>query len=351
MKYSKRVLSLLLVVCFICTSMVGCSSSSATDIDYTQTVLTVDGEEISLDMVNFYARYEQSYTETYYMAYFGDDMWESEVDTDVTYEDYMKDFAMETIQELVVIKQHADEYGVIITDEEMEAIEVVAQEFYDTNTGDSDAIIAASCSVDTVAKVLELYLYDYKIYEAIAEEIDTEIVEEEVAQKEMSYIYFVLYTEDDTTEEGYVEFTDAEKAVVYAEAEAFIEAVGEDGDLYTIAEEMGYEPVTINFNTVTEDEETTYYNMDVSAVLDTYTEGQVSGVIESSMMYYVAQLTSEYDEEATEATVESILTDRKDTLYSEITGEWISAAECVIVEAVWDLISYIDLGITSAVSE
>ncbi|MFI3207641.1 MAG: hypothetical protein R3Y40_00765 [Eubacteriales bacterium] len=339
MKYSKKLVSVLLAASLVCLSLVGCGQSSAADIDYTQTVTTVNGEEISLGVVNFYTRYEQSYYETYYMVYFGDDMWTTEVSDGVTYEDDTKSTVMTTIQELAIIRQHADEYGVTLEDAEFEMIQAAAEEFVAAN--DDEALAAISGSAEVMEEVLELFLYDTKVYDAIAEGIDTEVDEEDIAQKALTYVYFELTTDDEEAEDGYVEYTDEEKAVVYAEIESLIAAAEESGDLYTEAEALGYTPVEVTFNV-----STTTVDENVIAVADELSEGEVSGVIESDLSYYVAQLTSEYDEDATETARQEVLSEREAELYTIVVEEWIAAAECVIDEDVWSQISLIDLGVT-----
>lgn len=62
--------------------------------------------------------------------------------------------------------------------------------------------------------------------------------------------------------------------------------------------------------------------------------------------YYIAQLTSEYDEEATEAEVESIITTREDELYSSIIDEWLAEIETVVNESAWSEVDFDKVGVT-----
>ena len=71
----KKALILFMTGMLATTSLTGCGSWNGDDV-----ALTVGKEEISADVANFYARYTQATYETYYSAYLGEDMWNSEAE-------------------------------------------------------------------------------------------------------------------------------------------------------------------------------------------------------------------------------------------------------------------------------
>ena len=83
----KKALILFMTGMLATTSLTGCGSWNGDDV-----ALTVGKEEISADVANFYARYTQATYETYYSAYLGEDMWNSEAEKGKTYEEILQFF-------------------------------------------------------------------------------------------------------------------------------------------------------------------------------------------------------------------------------------------------------------------
>lgn len=339
MRLMKKLVGLALTMSLACGMLVGCVS--APEIEEDAVVATVNGEDISLGFANFYARYEQSYMETYYMYFYGDDMWSSESDG-LTYEDEYKATIIATIEQLIATRQYAEELGLSLTDDELAEIQVVAEEMYNDNS--EEARETASVTVDNIAELLELYIMEEKCRLEIIKGIDTEVSAEESDQKAGTYVLLEFTTEDEDGNE--VDMTDDELAAVEEELEALLAAGEESGDLYTAAEELGYTPVEFNFNI-----DTTAYDANLCAALDELSEGEFTGVIESTSYYIVGQLTSEYDEEATALEVETILTEREDALYTEEITELMANATISVDEEVWATVEFIDYGVTMYVEE
>ncbi len=131
MKGLKRKAAVLTVAASLAVgSMTACGGAVPAD----DVVMKVNGEEVSLGVANFYARYQQAQMETSYGSMLGEDMWSQELSEGKTYEDSVKDSVIEDLQMMYLLKEHAKEYNVSLTDEETKKIEETAKAFEENNT-------------------------------------------------------------------------------------------------------------------------------------------------------------------------------------------------------------------------
>ncbi len=338
MKYSKKLVGVLLAVVMSAASIMGCSSS----VDTSEAIMTVGDEEVSYGTVDFYARFLCGYYESYYGSWFGEDMWISEIEEGVEYQDSVKETIMTTMQELIVIRQHAEELGVSLTEEEVAEITAVAEEFIADN--DEASLALVSGTVENVVEVISLFVLDEKCRQVVILDVDTEVSDEEAAQMTATYIYQYLTTTDD--DGNSVDMTDDEIAALEADLESIIEEARETGDLYSLAEAAGYSVLETSF-----DADTTSLNDTLLEQLLLMDEGDVSDIIVTDSIYYVAELTSEFDREATDAMKETIISERESELYTETTAAWMEEVEIVINETLWASIVFQDLEVIFAYEE
>lgn len=180
-------------------------------------VMKVNGVEVSLGVANFYARYQQAQMESYYGSLLGDDMWSQELSEGTTYEDNVKDTVLEDLQMMYLLKEHAEEYDISLTDEETKKIEETAKAFDENNTKEGKEAVSAQ-DVETVEEFLELLTIRQKMYDAIVADVDTNVTDEEAAQKSMQYVEFAFTTTDE--EGNSTTLTDEEKEALKATAES-----------------------------------------------------------------------------------------------------------------------------------
>ena len=108
----------------------GCGSASATENNAEQTAFTINGEEISLREWNFYIRMNQMIWEKDDLEEAGDDMWSQEVSDDgTTLADNLKEQVLDTIVQIHLMNQHAEEYGAALTDADETEILARAKDF------------------------------------------------------------------------------------------------------------------------------------------------------------------------------------------------------------------------------
>lgn len=330
MKANKRILSLILATTLLSTTLVGCGN-----LDSTATILTIGGEEVSAGVANFYARYEQSLYETYYSVYLGSDMWKTEVMEGETYEETVKATLMNTLQELYVIRQHAEELEINLSTEELEEINSVADKFMEANT-DVEVNELASVNRDNVVEILSLLTLKDKAKDVIIADVDTDVSNEDTIQKKMTVVnYDFSYTNEDGE---YVTVSDEEKEKMYSNLEGL--KLATSGDLLSNGEAISapVQEMTFDANTNTLD-------ISIIAAADELALNEFSEVIETTNGYSLVQLTSLNDKEATATVVENIIYGRESELYNTTIEAWIAEADAKVVTSVWNKVNFVTLGV------
>ena len=326
----KKVLTLALTGMLAVTSLTGCGSLKEDDV-----VATVGDQKITAGVANFYARYTQAMYETYYASYMGgDDMWTTEVADGKTYEESIKDSVLEELETMIVLEKNMDAYDVTLSDEVKTAIENAAKTFDETNEdADKEKV---SGSKETVERVMTLMTIENKMRNAIQAEADTEVSDEEAAQKSMEYVEFSYLAED-----GQTELSDDEKASVKEQAEAFAEGAKAAEDFDTFVTEQGYEAKTVTF-----DAESTSPAAEVIEAADQMAEGDVSDIIETDSACYVVKLTSLLDRDATDQKKASIVSDRQTELFNDTCAELKEKEEIKVNKNVWKKVDFQKLSVT-----
>lgn len=332
----KKIVSLAMAAAMMAVSVTGCSGNS--NLTGEEVVAEFGDTQISAGLAEFFARYEQAQYETYYMSYYGEDMWSLEVDGDMTYEDSVKNGILNTLETMYVLESHMDDYGVEFTAEDEAAVKEAAQAFVEAN--DAKALESVFGTEENVAELLKLYTIQQKMYTAMIADADTEVSDEEAAQKSMDYVFFAF---ESTDEDGKtVALTDEEKVELKETADEFQLATANGEKTFAEAAEA----VGVEVSTMTFDSESVAPNSDLIAEADALGEGQVTNIIETDKGYYVAQVTSLFDKEATDAEKASIISERQRTLFNDLCEQWMEEAEITEYDEIWDKIDFEKKGVT-----
>lgn len=319
-------------------SLAGCSSLKADEV-----IMKVNDSELTADVANFYARYTQAQYETYYGAYMGENMWDTEAEEGKTYEESVKSSVQDNLKLMLILEQKMDEYQVSLTDEEKDEVKKAAKEFDDDNPLENKEKLM--CDTETVERIMTLMAIEQKMTAKIQEDTDRNVSDEEANQKSMDYVLFSYQKtgEDGTSEE----MSDDEKKAVKEQAEDFAKSAKEDSGKFS--ELAG--GVSAEVQTATFDAETTIPNADIVKAADALKENEVTDVVETNTGCFVAKLTSLHDADATESKKQQIITERENELFSEVTDKWVKDAKVDIDKKAWKKIDFNDLGVTMKQSE
>ncbi|MDO4632923.1 MAG: peptidyl-prolyl cis-trans isomerase [Eubacteriales bacterium] len=316
--------------------LAGCASNSAN-----ATVATFDGEKVPLKLANLMLRYNQASTETYLGALFGDgSIWDTDLTgSGVGYGVTFKAQILEELKDMLTYEKHMGDYSVELTDEEKAAITAAAEQFLAEN--DAAALKAMMADQENVERLLTLTTIQNKVQTAVKNEADSSVTDEEAAQSSVEYVLFS--TAGTTDEDGNtVELTDEEKEAVKAQAQELIDAVTGGKEMAEALAEIDEEKSVSNASYSTNNEDDGIYITELDTAARTLTEdGAVyAEPIEAESGYYVLQMKSVHDEEASEEQKESLAEEKKNNYLNEKLTEW--APEFTVDEKVWSKVTFYD---------
>lgn len=316
--------------------LTGCGEEEK--VDGTQTVATVNGEDIPMGILSLMVRQSQAQAEAMYASFMGGtsyEIWDAEAEEGKTYGEQAVEETLEQIELMYILREKAPDYKVTVTEEDETAIADAAAAFIKANSEETLEDLAVT--EDQVKTYLELQTYQERMHDPIVADVDTNVSDEEAQQS--SFTYVSLSTADLSDDEIKQKKEDAQK---------ILDAMKEDpdGDFNETAKSVSedYTALEGTFDT-NESEETetdgeemtssSAYPDEVIDVLRTLDDGELGpDVIETDTAYYVVRLNKKVDEEATEDKKESIITDRENELYTDTTQQWMDEADITVDEDV-----------------
>lgn len=326
---AKKLLPLLMAAVMGASVLTACGN-----IDKDAKGATLNGEEISLGFMNFMARYQQAMYDSYYASMFGADFWSQDLygnGTDM--ETTVKNEVAENIELLYLLEDHMADYGVEVTEEELTAIDEAAEKFMSDNS--KGAIEQMGATKEYVKEMLRLNTIQTKMRAAIDAEVNTEVSDEEAAQKTFSYVR-ISKTSTTDADGNTVEYTDEEKEKLKETVTAYAEKAQADFDGAT--QEAGYNVSTYSYGA----DESNFAEAVIEQA-DKMQDGEVSGLLEDDNNYYVIRMDTTFDETATAQKKESIVSKRKTEHYSEVCDGYKEDAKYEVNESEWKKVKFDEL--------
>ena len=398
-KYGKRILAAGMCASMAMGLLTGCSSSND------EVVAKMGDTKLTLGEANFMLRYSQAQTQSYLGAMFGEgtNVFQQDLTgSGQAYGETVKESVLNDLKDMTILEQHMSDYNVELTDEDKVAIEEAAKQFIADNS--KEVLKEMSATEETVSRILTLYTIQSKMETAIEADVDTEVSDEEAAQKTIQYAYFTIpetenETEDTTeaasadesaseTETGTEAVSETETETEAAsesetvaeteteatsETEAVSEAASEETSEDTTESEteesaekketretvqgiidavQGGETLEDAVKAVDESKSLTSYsygadeetlNENLKNAADTLSDGEIaSEPVEGENGFYVVQMVSTFDRDATDQKKEEIIKDRKKELYDNKIAEW-DTESLDINEKVWDKVTFDDI--------
>lgn len=330
----KRLVPLLLAAALGAAVLTGCGNT----IDGEKTGATLNEENISLGFMNFMARYQQAIYDGQFSAMFGAGMWSQDLFNDGTdMETSVKKNVAENIEILYLLEDHMEDYKVEVTEEEQQKIKEAAEKFMADNT--NGAIKQIGATQEYVEQMLRLNTIQSKMRKAMDAEVDTEVSDEEAAQKTISYVE--VKNDSTTDEEGKEkEYTEEEKEDLKKKLETFASELKASSpeEFKTAAEGAGYTAAQKSYGA---DEE----SLDKALVeaADKLKEGEISQVITGESSYFLVRMDSTFDKDATEKKKDEIVEQRKNDHYKEVCDGYKEGVKYEVNEKEWAKVTFDEL--------
>lgn len=159
----KKTLSLIMVLVLIVMILTGCKIRN-----YSAKLIDINSGEdgITLGYANFVFKYNQARYDIDYGSSYGVKLWtEDMTGSGETFADEVKENIVETLETQYVIKKHAEEYKVELTDEEKKNIDDITKKFMEENS--SSALNSMGADEDVVRQMLTDMVYVSKMEKAM----------------------------------------------------------------------------------------------------------------------------------------------------------------------------------------
>ncbi len=308
----KKVILLLSMAAVLSLAAAGCSRNGLSG---SETVATLDDTNIPVGEFNLMLRYEQAQMETYYGSMMGGNVYQQDMTgTGTLYGETARDNMVDRFERLYILEAEAPNYGVELTEEEKTAAAEAARKFMEDNSARVREAVTADQA--TVEHLLTLMALENKMYDVLTADVDTQVSDDEAAQKRVSYLFTSTSGTEFDDEGNVIELTDAEKAEKKAELQEILDEAKEKGDLNEAAEARD-----MTASTATYGAGTSSLAEEVRAAADLLEDGEFAEIVETDTGYYAVQMVSTFDREATDDRKDTIVRQRRDDLYEEKYAE------------------------------
>ncbi|MDO4479247.1 MAG: hypothetical protein Q4B73_09485 [Lachnospiraceae bacterium] len=318
---NKRLAALLLTGVMSVAALTGCGAA-ADKLDGTQTAATVNGETISLGKVSFYCRYQQAESYAYLQSMMGtsaffDSVYDEESGRTVGEE--MVSGSAADLEKMVIIRQHAAEYDVALTDEENAAIDAAAQAYMDKNGEDVHNRVGAS--KEDVVSYLEDATIQSKMMNALTADVEVEPTDEECEQSTVSIVRLAV---EDVEDEAALQ-VDMEAAY-----NAILAADDPEADMLTIAQEVNEDFTGYSGAYTKADPTDTSLDANIVEAVKDLKDGEICKDFisdEEGTYLMIVRKDKDVDPDRTETRRNEIIRSAKSDAYDEIVNAWVEESE------------------------
>lgn len=266
-----------------------------------------------------------------YEEVYGKEIWNTALDG-VTLEENVKDTVLARIAQIKTMYLLAEEKNVSLEEAEEEKVQAAAEEYYSSLS--KKEIELLDISKETVEEMYREYALADKVYHQIIQDVNPEISDDEARTIKVQYIFFGTTHKNNIG--NHVPYSEAEKALVYKEAEEVRTLALEEGmDFAGLATKYSDDTnITIAFGKGDMDStfEETAFNLET---------GEISEITETQAGYYVIKCLSTFDREETDANKLKIVEQRKQEVFGEEYDAFVKTLVRNINEDLWAEISLI----------
>ena len=304
------------------------------------------GDSIEYGYANFVANYYKAQYDINYKSYYGADMWNTDIQQNgTTLEQNVKSQVVDQIEDQWVIRQHASDYSVTLSDDDNAKIEEYANKFIEANTENGLSKLGASkqYAVDFLTNMA----YAIKVQNEIYSEAKTDFTAAETEQSTISYVRFS--TEGTTGSDGTkTPISDEDKAAAKKNAEDL--AAAGAANYETKAAELSGEVKSFSYTKADSTFEGMILPENVINESKSLKEGEISKAIEGTDGYYVVRMDKLLDEEATENKKNTLVSSARSDHYTEVVDGWKEGYEFTVDEKLLEKLSLQEVAFTKKAS-
>ena len=332
----KRGIAAALLVCMLCAGVAGCNKKPGGDgnptgpVDRTEymdeAVVTIDGEEVNYREAMLYL---QAAKQEYESAY-GDEIWQYILNEDgTTLGEWVKNQTLEQIIYVKIVCAQAKRLGIELDSEEKNRVAERTEEYM--GRAEYGTLALYGIARKDVERVYTDTALAQKIYDSVTLNVDTDISNEEAAQKHIQSLMLKNYHEDELGNRSAL--TVQELIATLDRFDSLYLEARETDDFYSLAyantEDKQYLDMMVGEGDLPE-EFSAAYGLAAGEAMQIRTDNG----------YYVFYCVSEYDEDATIAKKEEMIAFRQEEEFKKLYEDWRGEAEVEMNEIIWKAIGF-----------
>ncbi len=279
---------IMVCVCLVClmTICAGCARVQFTTGLKRSTFAVINGRKISMDeALLLLGELRYSYEKT-----FDSEVWGEKIEG-MTAEKYVKNNVRDTLEQIAVLEDFADDFSIRLTDDDRDLIAKAADDYMAGYDG---------CGTVDKSDVEDFYAslrLAQKAFYTITDTVDTEVSEDEARVINVQYIYVATVEYDDDGER--TELSQAEVSRAYKHAQSLLSKADDGADFAALARDNSDDSrYTLEFGRgeYLEEFENAAFELEV---------GELSGIVETDIGYYIIKcvndnVESDYDKRSAE---------------------------------------------------
>lgn len=268
----------------------------------------------------------------HYDGNFGHEVWDYPLGKEETIGDEAKEEVLNMVAQMAVIGKTAKSQKIALGSDEKDQALQKAEELM---KGASEEDKKKYClTLRQMTDIFEENLLAEKMFYIATDEVDTNISDEEAAQRKIQYIRILT---NGTTEDGVrVNLGRQEKAQALKRAEALLQDAQKGSDFLALARQ--------NTDGASAEAVIGHPGQNTGELSDTAAaqawelkKGQTSGVISAEDGYYIIRCVEERDEDAAQQRKEKLIEERQTEMFREKYEKWLGDDEIRISKSFWKI--------------
>ncbi len=309
----KRFGALIMTVTLLSTVLSGCTIGNTEFVlDMNEVgrndVFSINGVDCTKEEVRLYlCNYQNIYGYEY-----GIDLWQhdfGDIPEEESLETYVKEVTLAELANIFCMNQLAEQQEIVLTEEELQLISQVAEEYYESLSKDERKYMGIDKA--ELKGFYEKYALAQKLYQTL-----TQGVNEEVSDDEARVVLIQqIFVSDEST------------------ARVVQQKLNNGTDFGSLASNYN-EADTIEMHLARD-----VYPAEVDNVVFNMDNDEISGMISTEKGYYFIKCLDKYVEDMTEANKQNIIVQRRKEQFDDVFGEFIQNSDFDLNEKVWDSIT------------